>query len=105
MPEMLLRLSRILISAGLAFAGAPAIAQELSVNDTPPGDQRGPSIARSADGSFVVVWVDSSSYAIRGRRFDAAGSPTSSDLELVWPALAADVAADADGDFVVAWST
>ncbi len=91
-------------SAATAFNAAPLIAAEFPINNTTSGHQYAPSIATSADGSFVVVWGDGPSYAIRGRRFDASGSPVGSDRELEGAALTAVVAADADGDFVVASS-
>ena len=94
----------ILTSVATAFTTAPLVAEEFPINDTTSGHQYAPSIAMSADGSFVVVWGDGPSYTIRGRRFDRSGSPAGSDRELGGWALSAVVAADADGDFVVAWS-
>ena len=92
-------------------AGNP-LASELQVNTFTPSYQRNPSVAADADGDFVVAWQsntqdDGSTFGIFARRFSSAGNPLASEFQVNTytpvhqrnPA----VAADSDGDFVVAW--
>src|SRR6185436_11888242 len=62
-----------------------------------------PRVAVSADGSFVVSSV--SSTGISGQRFDPSGGPIGPFRvqDAVQPGANHSIAADADGDFVVAW--
>ena len=105
--------------AALALAG-PAAAQqtviplggEVRANTTTAGEQRSPSVARDADGDYVVVWEgsgtgDTSYYGIFAQRYAASGAAVGG--EFLVNTTTADrqvnpsVAVDADGDFVVAW--
>ncbi len=94
-------------SLGVA-QGAP-----FQVNTYTPNYQERPSIDLDSDGDFVIAWQsslqDGSSFGIFARRFSSSGAPltaelpvnsTTADVQLT-PA----VAADADGDFVVAWES
>jgi hypothetical protein len=85
---------------------------EFRVNTYTTGSQQRPAVASAANGSFVVVWEspgqDGSATGIFGQRFDPAGVPQGSEFKVnthtandqYWPS----VTADADGDFVVAWT-
>ncbi len=89
-------------------AGMPKADEEIA--DSGPDDTR-PAVGVAGDGKFIVSWVAyvdaQSERDIRSRRFDAAGTAggpaflvntyTPEDQSRVT------VAADADGDFVVAW--
>jgi hypothetical protein len=102
---------------GQRFAsnGTPMGAQFL-VHTYTSGAQRAPRVAMDSDGDFVVVWYsygspadDSSFNSVQGRRFSAAGSPLGPEFQVntyttgnqQWPA----VAMDAEGNFVVAWTS
>ncbi len=75
-----------------------------------------PSAAMDADGDFVVVWssygsggTDADSYSIQGQRFSAAGSAMGSQFQVnaytTGDQQGPTAAMDADGDFVVVWSS
>ena len=89
---------------------------EFQVNNYTTGTQKAPSVAASSDGGFVIVWhsygspgTDSSDYSIQGQRFASDGSAMGPQFQVnsyttsyqYYPA----VAADADGDFVVVWTS
>jgi len=86
---------------------------ELQVNDVGAGGQYAVSVAPAAGGGFVVVWqgypvTEDVDVGLFGRRFDAEGTPVAGDFRID-PTPSADpgrprVAADAAGNFVVAWS-
>jgi hypothetical protein len=91
-------------------AGAP-LGPEFQVNSTFTNEQENPSISVDADGDFVVVWqheVSAISYDVLGRRFNSTGTPDAEFPVSADPGagdqLAPQVVAEADGDFVVAWS-
>ena len=75
------------------------------------GDQRYPSVAADADGDFVVAWQsygqDGADYGVFARRFSSAGAALASEFQVNTYTTShqrnPSVAADADGDFVVAW--
>ena len=93
-------------------AGTPR-GSEFQVNTYTTGYQFQAAVASDADGNFVVVWVstgqDGSADGVFGQRFDANGvrqggeflvnSYTTGDQH------SAGVAAGANGDFVVVWSS
>jgi hypothetical protein len=95
--------------------GAAGVAQgdEFRVNTHTTNDQIRPAVAMDADGDFVVVWTsyeqDGMAGGIFGQRFDAAGAAQGTEFransyttsQQSQPA----VAMDADGDFVVVWSS
>jgi hypothetical protein len=83
---------------------------ELSVNTTTAGNQVAADVAMNSRGDFVVVWEDASDpndFQIRGRRYDASGTPLGPDFVVnstgggseTNPRVAMDVA----GNFVVVW--
>ena len=92
-------------------AAGGALGSEFQVNTYTTGYQGIPSVAIAGPGSFVVVWESSqggSGSGSFGQRYDADGSPRGSEFQVNttttgyqgYPA----VAADAIGNFVVAWS-
>ena len=68
-------------------------------------------MAAEADGDFVVAWnsfgQDGASFGVFARRFSSAGVPLAGEFQVntytTSSQLTASVAADAGGDFVVAW--
>jgi hypothetical protein len=94
-------------------AGNAVGSAEFRVNSYTTGLQHRPRVALGGNGSFVVVWEtslqDGDSYGISARRYDASGLPTGPDFRVnaytTGPQVAPAVAADAGGDFVVAWSS
>jgi hypothetical protein len=89
---------------------------EFQVNTYTTSSQSGPSVAADADGDFVVVWdsfgssgSDSSSRSVQGQRYDSAGGAVGSEFQVntytTGYQFSASVAADGDGDFVVAWTS
>lgn len=90
-------------------AGSP-LGGQFQVNSITTDSQLQPAVAADAAGAFVVVWSSGSpaGWAIAGQRFAASGAPAGGEFAVSstdpqyqeWPA----VAADADGDFVVAWA-
>ncbi len=89
-------------------AGAPLIS-EFQVNSLTGDDQYHPSVAADADGDFVVAWqsFDGSGYGIFARRFASTGDALATEFQVntlsSGDQRVPSVAADADGDFVVAW--
>jgi hypothetical protein len=79
------------------------------VHASPQGFQEAPAVAMADDGRFVVTWVggDGDEHGIFARRFDAAGNPAGAEFRVTESAAddqkRAAVAADANGNFVVAW--
>lgn len=92
------------------------LGSEFRVNSTTANTQRSydaspRSVASSATGDFVVVWAQGqhATYGIYAQRFDAAGAPQGSEFRVTAPSTATQinptVAMDADGDFVVTWTS
>ena len=86
------------------------LGSEFRVSSYTTGPQSFASVASDAGGNFVVVWQSqdtSTSYGIFGQRFDASGTPQGTEflvnLLTVGPQVSPSVAADAAGNFVVAW--
>ena len=78
------------------------------VNSSTPGSQDNAAVAMDIDGDFVVTWTDrGSTPAIRGQRFNAAGTGQGEFAVRAAGVDTADlssVAMDDAGNFVVAWS-
>lgn len=89
---------------------------QFQVNSYTTGSQRRPAIALDSDGDFVITWDsagssggDTNGLSVQGQRYNAAGTAQGSQFQVnnyttngqTWP----DVAIDADGDFVVTWSS
>ena len=96
-----------------AFGQEIRLGNEFQVNTYTTSSQRFPSVAADADGDFVVAWEssgqDGSSFGVFARRFSSAGAPLTSEFQVNTYTTsfqsAPSVAADADGDFVVAWQS
>lgn len=93
-------------------AGVPQGAEfQVSFNPTP--HQQGSTVAMDADGDFVIAWTGGSNisgfYNIYAQRYDAAGVPQGTEFKVnTYPnnrQFFASVAMDADGDFVVTWTS
>jgi hypothetical protein len=92
--------------------GAP-VGAEFPVNTFTPGRQGGPVVARDADGDFVIAWssqeAGGSQSDVHAQRFSAAGTPVGTEFLVNVTTNshqgASGVAMDADGDFVITWST
>ena len=89
---------------------------QFQVNTYTTSMQTWPSLAAAADGDFVVVWrskgsfgSDWSSESIQGQRYASDGSARGAEFQVnsYWTSTQGvpTVAADADGDFVVVWSS
>lgn len=94
---------------GRIFApdGTPA-GDDFLVNSTTHLSQRMPDVTTLNDGNFVVVWEDAGSdFSIRGRVFGPDGTPLGADFIIndstTGHQNTPDVAALADGGFVVTW--
>ncbi|MDH3969485.1 MAG: FG-GAP-like repeat-containing protein [Rhodospirillales bacterium] len=95
---------------------AAGVAQgpEFQVNSFTTGFQGDPAVAMDADGDFIVAWTDyggqdGSSYGVFAQRYDAAGVTQGPELQVnsftTGNQDGPTVAMDADGDFVVAWTS
>jgi hypothetical protein len=91
-------------AAGVAQGG------EFRVNATTSGDQTSASVTMDGNGNFVVVWssTQNGNLDIYARRFDGAGNALGAEMRVNSTAAgnqdAADVAADASGNFIVVWT-
>ena len=86
---------------------------EFQVNTFTTSHQNRSSVAMDADGDFVITWMsdgqDGSGYGVYGQRYAADGTPQGSEFQVNtyttgdqgYPS----VAMEAEGDFVVAWSS
>ncbi len=100
------------LNSAQAAPGDP-LGAEFQVNSYTTDYQHWPAIAADAAGDFVVAWIsngqDGGDAGIYARRYTAAGYPADGEF-LVNSTTAGGqayptVAMDADGDFVVAWSS
>ena len=110
---------RVLFEASPADLLTPVpLGREFAVNTHTAGSQEffpeaACAVAAADDGSFVVTWSssgqDGSSWGVYAQRFDAAGAKSGDEFRVNqytansqwYPS----VAADADGDFVVTWTS
>lgn len=102
----------VLWMLGLPVSAILPQSGERRVNTFTTDNQENPSIACDANGNFVVVWESwgQSQYPnIYGQRFNAAGVPQGGEFRISESMTGGHktpvVAMDADGDFVVAWSS
>ncbi|MBI1347830.1 hypothetical protein GC163_16260 [bacterium] len=94
-------------------AAGVAQGSEFQVNTDTTSDQRFATVALDADGDFVVSWSsdsqDGSGYGIFARRYNSAGVVLGSEFQVntytTSNQLYSTVAMDADGDFVVTWTS
>jgi hypothetical protein len=107
-------LDRSSIQGQLFAADGSRSGLQFQVNTHTEGFQSQASVDMASDSSFVVCWTsaippDVSSYHIRARVFDAAGSPQGEDFQVnTQPTvlelqLRSDVAIGSTGDFWVVW--
>ena len=89
-----------------------ALDTEFQVNSHTADVQDYPAVATQSDGAFVVVWEsqqDGDGYGVFGQRFTSLGAKEGGEFQVnahtIGYQTAAAVAADADGDFVVTWSS
>jgi hypothetical protein len=93
-----------------ASSGAP-LGTEFQVNTYTTDGQYRPAVSSDASGGFVVVWESLDGYflGISGQRFAAAGAPAGPEFRVntytTIDQTAPSVAADASGNFVVAWES
>jgi hypothetical protein len=92
-------------------AGTP-LASEFRVSSYTAGNVIRPAVAMDDDGDFVVVWTSQDaplSFEVFGRRFDSAGAAQGAEFQVnsftTNYQRDPSVGMDADGDFVVAWSS
>ncbi|MEB3214115.1 MAG: Calx-beta domain-containing protein [Leptolyngbyaceae bacterium] len=87
---------------------------EIAVNTTTTDEQGDPVVGIDANGNFVIAWTDrnpadSTSGAVRARRFDSAGNPLGSQFLVNTTTTDAQdtpaIAMNANGDFVIAWES
>jgi hypothetical protein len=89
------------------------LGSEFRVNSYTTNHQQYPSLASDASGNFVVVWSsygqDGSTFGIFGQRYDSAGIALGPEFRVNSYTsnhqVGASVASDADGDFVVVWTS
>jgi hypothetical protein len=94
-------------------AAGVAQGSEFQVNTYTTSVQRFSTVARDADGDFVVTWAsygqDGSSEGVYAQRYNAAGVAQGSEFQVNTYTTDlqrnATVGMDADGDFVVTWSS
>ncbi len=93
-----------------------ARADDVQVNTYTTDDQLRASVALETDGDFVVVWeshgsggTDSSLESIQGQRYASDGSTVGGEFQINTYTTSSQrnpsLALDADGDFVVVWSS
>ncbi len=86
---------------------------ELGVNTFISDNQSAPIIAMDAGGNFVITWQsdtqDSGSFGVYAQRYNTNGSAAGAEFRVNTSTLATqevpNVAMDADGDFVISWSS
>ncbi len=85
---------------------------EFQVSAYTIGDQTAPAVATEDNLDFVVVWEsphDGSGRGVFARRFESTGAPKAGEIQVNDYVTSnqdlSAVAADADGDFVVTWSS
>jgi hypothetical protein len=88
-----------------------AVGSEFQINTTPVGSEPEPDVAANAAGDFVAVWTAAAGPepATFARRFSSSGAGLGTEFRVDSYALGSGasepaVAADADGNFLVAWS-
>jgi hypothetical protein len=89
-----------------------AVGPEFQVNTYTPGSQQYAAVAIDANGDYIVVWHGGgpgNSFGIFGQRYSSAGAPVGSEFQVntytTGPQYFPAVATDADGVFVVVWSS
>jgi hypothetical protein len=97
-------------------SGGAELGTEFQVNTHTTGSQDNPGVGADAAGNFVVVWTsvgqDGDLGGVFGQRFASSGGPQGTEFQIntyttgnQTTVLASPVAADADLNFVVTWSS
>lgn len=89
------------------------LADEFQVNTYTTNFQRTPHVAVTPSGDFVVVWEsrdqDYAGYGVFGQRYDSSGNQVGTEIQINDQSggdqLAADLAMDPSGSFLVVWSS
>jgi hypothetical protein len=84
------------------------VGTEFLVNTYTLGTQRHPSLAMDSDGDVVVAWTAINGQGIFARRYDSAGVPQGTEMQVntyVGQQDYPSVASDSTGDFIVAWQS
>jgi hypothetical protein len=88
------------------------VGSEFRVNSYTTNSQGSASVAADGDGNFVVIWSGGGAGdadGVFGQRFDQTGNPVGSEFRVNSYTTnsqgSASVAADADGNFVVVWTS
>ena len=100
------------LESRLLLAFAP-VGPEFRVNTYTTAPQNYPAVATDADGDFVVAWEslgqDGDGYGVYAQRFNPAGTALGAEFRVntytAGDQRSVAVATDADGDFVVAWTS
>jgi cysteine-rich repeat protein len=93
-----------------------ALGSEFQVNTYTTSFQYAPAVAVTADGHFVVAWTsysqDGDAHGVFGQRYTSTGAGLGSEFQVNTYTTSSQyedrgvaVAADADGDFVVVWTS
>jgi hypothetical protein len=90
-----------------------ALGQEFRVNTFSSGSQLYSTVAMDADGDFVITWSssaqDGSGYGVYAQRYNAAGQAIGDEFQVNTytnnSQRFSNVAMDADGDFIVNWTS
>ncbi len=93
-------------------AGIPQ-GSEFQVNTTSAKEQEFPSVAMDAKGNFIVTWSskdqDGDNWGVFAQRYNAAGVAQGGEFQVnlttAREQMHSSVSMDADGDFVVTWTT
>jgi hypothetical protein len=64
----------------VSMAGVPG--GQFQINSNNAGLERWSSVTELQDGGFLAVWVDRSTFDVKGRRFNSAGGPVGSDFQI-----------------------
>lgn len=109
------RLLVLVVMAAFPAAASPQglpVGPEFLVNTYTTSDQVLPSVAAAASGDFVIVWqsyLQDGFISVFGQRFSAGGAPLGPEFRVNADTANAhirpSVAADAAGNFVVAWTS
>jgi hypothetical protein len=94
-------------------AGVPQ-GDELQVNTHAAGSQTDPSVALDPQGDFVITWqsvgssgTDSDGWSVQAQRYSSEGVAQGGELQVnsytTSQQTAPEIAADADGNFIIAW--
>jgi hypothetical protein len=100
----------LFVTAVSAVPVPPPAGTNFQVNQVTSGFQYQPDVAQAADGSYAVVWIDTSTYppapTVKLRLFAASGAPSSNEILVANLPLSASpprVAMTPTGEIAVTW--